>query len=392
MQEALIGIAIRKLKTHLQLVVSNEFRIALTIAIVVRLLVFVATAFVPISADSGNLVSPSIAFGNDLPFYEERKNELISLTADDVLNEIYSVWSAKRGITAGPLFPMLLHCFSYSSESPLPLATVYLFTSIVLVGLWLTWLHREQVPLWGLIVFAVLPHPLYFMICISTELPFAVLFCLFFLYYQKEVWSTSDIVVWGMCLFLMLLTRPNALAVLMFTVIDLIVKFRAKIAGTAPYLLCLILMSGLFGLFFWPYFKLVYDLSLGYTFFDISAQEYLDGIFHCLPGWLDTILSVFALLIAKMLYLFGLRPSYSDVSYGYVMLRALPGVILLPGMIYLFFKGASRHKLLVIVFIIPILMVAAQDRYLLPIQPLLFYYGYRAFKSISALCMRGVTV
>lgn len=379
----------RNLKAHLLYVFSNDFRIALGIAIVIRLAVFLITAAVPITADSRSLVSPTIAYGTDLTFYQDRKNVLISKSMGDLVKEYFSFPTKIRGMVAGPLFPILLHFFGYRSGNSLPMAILFLVGSFVLVALWLRWLYWQQIPLWGLTVFAVLPHPLFFMICVGTELPFSLLFSGFFIFYFKDEWKRADIMIWGSFLFLLLLTRPNALAVLLFVIVDLFVSSRGRVLTNLPYLIGSVFSISIFGIFFLPYFLLVNENSLALTFFGVPAHGYLEGLFHSLPGWLDRFLSLTVLLIAKIFYLMGLRPSYSNVPLTYVFMRALPGLILLPGTIYLFLRGESRHKLLVFFFIVPILMVAAQDRYNLPIQPLLFYYGYRAFESISSLCQRG---
>jgi hypothetical protein len=47
-------------------------------------------------------------------------------------------------------------------------------------------------------------------------------------------------------------------------------------------------------------------------------------------------------------------------------------------------RGSRSEKLLVLVVIAPILAGPAQDRYLLPIQPLLFFYGWLLYRDFAA--------
>jgi len=144
----------------LQYVFSNDFRIALEIAIVIRLGVFLITAAVPITADSRSLVSPTIAYGTDLTFYQDRKNVLISKSMGDLVREYFGFPTKIRGMVAGPLFPILLHFFGYRSGNSLPMAILFLMGSFVLVALWLRWLYRFAQ--W-------LNHGGLLIICIPTE-------------------------------------------------------------------------------------------------------------------------------------------------------------------------------------------------------------------------------
>jgi hypothetical protein len=58
-----------------------------------------------------------------------------------------------------------------------------------------------------------------------------------------------------------------------------------------------------------------------------------------------------------------------------VLLRSLPGVVFLPGLAFALARGTSADRLLVLTFILPVLSGPSQDRYLLPIQPILLFYA-----------------
>ena len=118
-----------------------------------------------------------------------------------------------------------------------------------------------------------------------------------------------------------------------------------------------------------------------YTFFGMPLEAYSNGLFQNLPAWLDKLTSWCLLFGAKLLYFVGLRPSYAGVDWWVVALRGAAGLILLPGLLYAAFKAGNRHRIFFAIFLLPILIGGTQDRYNLPIQPLLFYFGYRAYEA-----------
>ena len=169
-------------------------------------------------------MSPSIAYGNDLPFYEERKEELLAKSASQIIKEYFMIPSLERGMKAAPLFPLLIYLADYRDANPLPMAVLFFCLSTTWIVVWLKWLIAQNVPFWMLVLVALLPHPIYYMICISTDLLFALLFAVFFVHYFKRSWQTSNIVVWSVCLLLMLLTRPNGVAVMLFVCADIVMR------------------------------------------------------------------------------------------------------------------------------------------------------------------------
>jgi len=81
------------------------------------------------------------------------------------------------------------------------------------------------------------------------------------------------------------------------------------------------------------------------------------------------------------LYFAGLRPSYGQTLPLLVVARAVVGVILLPGLLFLLVRGRTRDSILVILFSLPVFIGPTQDRYYLPILPILFYYGVLAYSA-----------
>ena len=122
------------------------------------------------------------------------------------------------------------------------------------------------------------------------------------------------------------------------------------------------------------------SVAIGY--FGYLPRQYLEGLWPDLPVALNLGFSWFGLVAAKLLYLTGLRPSFGDTALPFVILRMLPGAIVLPGLIWSLLRAEWRERLFVVFFLAPIFLGVAQDRYLLPIQPVLFYYGICAWREI----------
>ena len=354
------------------------------IAIGLRLALFIATSYHPIVADSGTLVSPKIVSGTDLLFYQERQRDIFSAPAKKSLADYLPFSCASQGMLAGPLLPALLQLFRYENGNSWPLALFFLFAGSGMTLAWLRWLQRAGVSPVGLTLFAFLPGPIYYTLCVGTELPFCLLFTVFFISYFKKSWDLAAVAAWSVMLLLLLLTRPNALAILLFVILDSTRRYYSNLSLKRMSVLGGLLAAALlFGGLFFSYFAIVYKATATKAFFGVPDNQYLEGLYPMFPIWLDRFLSVISLIGAKILYLFGLRPSYSHVSMPYVLFRVASGLFLLPGFIYLFAKGEARHKALVFLFVLPILMVGSQERYSLPIQPLLFFYAAKAFGLVG---------
>ena len=360
------------------------------VAVLIRLAVFSFTAQHPIVADSGTLISPSIESGTDIRFYQDWRNEIFAKFAGD--NPASHAGIKDRRMIPGPMFPALLFVFKYGPGNTWPLAVFFLVAGIGLCLSWLYWLHQQGLSTVSLMLFAFLPHPVYYMICLGTELPFSVIFSVFFFSYFSKNQNRKQVALWSSMLLLLLWTRPNALAVLAFVIIDQFKHHYGKIQlKKLPALLGFLFIGIISSAFFFSYFLKVFADASSFHYFGIPADRYIHGIFPLLPSGLNQACSVVALLGAKVLYFVGLRPSYSGVSLVYVLVRAIPGPLFLIGLFVLFAKGESRHKQLIMLFILPVLLTASQDRYSVPIQPILFFYFAKAFDRMSLSRWKSAT-
>ena len=135
-------------------------------------------------------------------------------------------------------------------------------------------------------------------------------------------------------------------------------------------------------IYYLPYFISYNKSSSIMTYWWTSQENYIAGIFDSIPTTLNFIFSILILGISKLLYIVCLRPSYSNVPLVLVSLRAIGGLVMLPGILYMLIRSEQIEKIFLLLFLIPILIGASQERYLLPICPILIFYGIRCWKKI----------
>ncbi len=111
--------------------------------------------------------------------------------------------------------------------------------------------------------------------------------------------------------------------------------------------------------FYLPQLPVIIGESTQY--FGATQAEYLAGVFNTLPVWLDRVLSLLSLISAKILYFVGVRPSYGETPTLIVLARAAAGLIFLPGIIYALARGARAHRLLLVIYMLPVLLGASQE-------------------------------
>lgn len=362
--------------------------IALAVAVAVRLAAVLLTSFWPIPNEQGLPVSPlDPAPSSDLSFYERSKDLYLVHPLTQVLEGFVNFYSAKDLqyplIVAAPLFPMLLAVFDYRSGNTLPMALFFVAVSCVVAWIWLSHFERSGAPLSWLLMLACLPHFVWFTVNVGTDLLSALFFAAFFwLYFNKPL--SDRRLLWSLiALAGYLLTRPNGVSLLIFVVLDQLFLRKEGGSPLVRYtLLGALLATGPFSVFYFPYLSSFVDSTSKLTFFGTTAAEYYNGVFPDLPRWMDLFLSWSVLVVSKLIYLVGLRPSYAGTNDLIVLVRALPGLLFLPGIIQIMVSKDRSLQLLIILFIAPILLGAAQDRYTLPIQPLLLYYGLVFYKNV----------
>ena len=191
----------------------------------------------------------------------------------------------------------------------------------------------------------------------------------------KAVTSMGNFLLIGW-IFLMLLIRPNSLSLVPAILLVIFFNRNALPKWCLVGIITLISFISLYFLIYYtPYFFMVQDSSTTISYWGITTEEYSKGLFQNLPLLLNKLISYGILTISKLFYASGLRPSYSEVTTILVFLRGIGGILILPGIFYCFYKGSWFERVLVFCFLFPLLITVAQERYLLPIAPLLLMYG-----------------
>lgn len=360
---------------------------AIAVAAGFRVSTFIFTLIWPISNERGMPVSPLHNQSYfDFQFYLDsltRYQGSWGEVAQQFVRFYQSPFDAPViPLISGPVFPVVMGVFQYGPGNFLPLAVFYLLVSIGLTAAWLIWLSNKGVSAPWLIVFALIPNPIWCTLVISPDLLFAALFAVFFLLYFECRPSVAQTTGWVLVLAIMLLLRPNGFSLLLFVAAHAgwtMIQSRQFDFRRSTLVGILLLV---FGLYLYPYFLNEMQKAGGVlSYFGNTPSEYIAGIFPALPGWVDRPVSWVALVVAKLVYFVGLRPSYGVTDMFFVLARGGAGVILLPGLFYLFWAGRRREMALIALYCLPILLGPAQDRYYLPIYPILFLYGVMAYQA-----------
>ena len=356
---------------------------ATALGVAVILLVFVGSLWVPVINETGNRVSPATPQTSvDINFYRATEEILFDRT-EEIIQLFLGAYS--REVTspavAPPLFPVMLRLFSYGPGNTWAMSIVFLVLGSAFVLIWMALLGRRELPLVGLAIIAILPQTAWFTLSVSSDLPFALLIGLFF-YFYMDAERPRKLIVW-IVLLLMVTARTNSLSIVFFYICCLAFAddrplrtrfIEAFFLGIAALLLCALYLPSLLGTVEGSFDRFGH---FGYT-----AGDFLGGLYSYLPAILDLPLSWAALFGAKTLYLVGLRPSFGGVDALTLLVRSSPGLLLLPGLVFLMLYAPRRERYFVLLFLLPIYLGVTQERYLFPIVPLISFYGLQAYASL----------
>ncbi|MDA1131678.1 MAG: hypothetical protein O2905_00435 [Proteobacteria bacterium] len=361
--------------------------LAVLVAWVFRAGVFVVAAVRPIANERGDPVSPLLPQSYlDFEFYAESLR-LYAGSWADILGDFIRFYRDPATfdggpIISGPVFPALIGLFGYGPGSYLPLELFFLAVSCGMVAFWLWWLAGQGLGRGWLLAFALIPNPVWFTLVASPDLLFAAIFAGFFYFYFVATQGRWQTATWIALLVLLPLTRPNGYSSLVFVSLHVLwtaFQHRRIEVGRAALAAFLLIV---FALFLYPYFlSEMRKAGSILSYFGHTPADYVAGIYPLLPRWLDLPMSWGSLVVAKLMYFTGLRPSYGVTAPAMVLARAAAGLVLLPGLVFLLVRAPLRDKALIVLFALPILIGPSQERYYLPIYPILFLYGawfYRA--------------
>jgi len=352
--------------------------LAIIVALAARLGAYVFLALRPITFDPyradamrARLLSPFEVAGIDIEHYTNQA-ELIAR------GEwwIHNFWP---GFTP-PITPFLLWLFDYGPGHTVPVSIFWFGLSAFWVVGWLVWLRRRDLPGPWLALFAIMPVPVFYQFAIGTDLPFAVLFLLFYASYRGDIGPAW---IWPAALIAMAMTRAAAFSVMLFLLLDYALsRFRTKRIDIGKLVL-LVSVGGLAFALYWPWLLTFVAPSIGkgtavynIPYYGVGEARYLEGLFSdYLPAMIDKPMSWLLLVFAKLLYFCGFRPSFDASSILASMLRSASALVIVPGLFQALYGGDTRDRLLVVAFVLPVLLGVAQERYSLPILPILFLYG-----------------
>lgn len=365
---------------------QNRLITAVGIAILVRVLLFAVIAVHPITDEHGDQVSPVHYSGTDLSYYQSyRRNLYFPEGGQEQRWEFIRGQLTHHTMLAPPLYPVLLQIFDYRPGNTLPMAIFFLAIGVVTVTMWTRWLQQQGLTLFWLVSFALMPAPLWYMLNVGTDLLYAFLFGLFFLAYFKDKRNRIDNIVLVASVILLVLCRPTSVTLIGFIAVyefyRLIVADKGKLKFIFMGVFLILAIPVL--LFYFPYVSKFLSNSTNFEFFGLYPHEYYAGIFEFLPKFIDLPLSWLSYIFAKILYFIGLRPSYSGIEFWKLAIRFAPGMLLLPGLLFALWRGDVRMRMLLAFFLFPMLIGVSQDRYNLPILPILFFYGALFYNDLA---------
>ena len=372
------------------------FWIAAVMAVLFRLAVWLGTIVHPVPNEVGAPVSPLHANSQiDLAFYQATRL-FYGGWIDRFTSAPLADWPALFGILLQHLSPDSYFCppvmagmlslFDYGAHNTLPLAAVFLLLSCAVVVLWLRWLQRFGLAVLGLLFVALMPGPLWFMLNVSTDLPFAGLLVAFVLVFFSGLPRRTRY-FWALAIAVTAtLLRPHGVSLFLF--LGLYEAFLAPGRTQRQTVIFggLLGVAGIAMMFvFGGYFLWYVQTSSQLDYFGYTTAQYVGGIYPGLPDLLDRPLSWLALIGAKFLYLTGLRPGYGEATSILVLVRAAAGIVLLPGLLYGFFRAPWAYRFLLVAFFAPVVFGSAQDRYVMPVAPLLVLFAERFVFEIRGL-------
>ena len=338
--------------------------------------------------ENGILVSPFLKVTvYDYFFYqkfiESPFSPLFKLLQTRTFEEL-KLWSTGN-MYAGPVFPLLINLSGYDVGSPLFLSFFYIAISIATGLLWNFYFDKkERATAWEQVTIILYPLALYYMLIISTDLVYSFFVCIFYLStFGRDKVSTASVSTALLSLLLCLLTRPNSITMLPVFIYYMWInrnQFSKLFISLVVAVFSLIAIVAC--TYYLPYFLKFNSASALMTYWGIAQVVYEKGVFTNLPHYLNLFLSWSLLGITKLLYLSGIRTSYIGIPYYLLFLRAIGGIMILPGIIFLLVKGHRYDKVLLLTFMVPIFIGVSQERYLLPIAPILILYGMRFWKSL----------
>jgi len=329
--------------------------------------------WLPVVNDSGLRVTPlGIPAYLDYQYYASFTHNFLEGLAQPFNLHNWEYWKSYPG----PIFPALLRLSDYANEQ------AYLGFSYILIGLflsisWATFLAKEQVPNFIIFFAACFPLLLYYTHIVSTDLPFAVAAFLFYRQYQKEQsYGFRGIGTLFALALLASLIRPNGVMFWPIVICAILLSSSSKKEKSVAIAI-VILISVYLALFYLPYYLEHRVNSIATSYWNIFPEDYWSGNLLDSDSTLAKLFSVLILFLSKLLYSFGIRPSYAGVDSWLILARAIPGIPVLVGTVIWFCKSNIYDRCFLALFLIPVFAGASQERYTFSIVPFALLWFWR---------------
>ena len=342
----------------------------LQFGICIRLLLFATVFFLPIPYGPSPPISPlHYQTGVDLSEYLENISfylsysglmDLFHIFKDLLIDQNYS---ERRSL--GPVYPFFLAIMDYRPDNTVPLSTLIFIMEASCFSLW-CFIAKEKISgIFG-IVFALMPHTLWFSILISSDIFAYFLATLFFLviHARKNVPGLIPL----LCL-LLVLTKPTGI-VFCVGALFLSRNFFANKVKFYSYKIFILLITLFAFVFYIPYFlvdQVIIDNSVQLT--EISRHGF-------------SVLNLFQ----KFFHILGFHRSESNILIAEIV-RAIFGVLFFIGLIKIFiFEKWLRVPLGTLLAFLLFLHVPSW-RYVLPFLPILLINGLSILNNMKAIVM-----
>jgi len=355
--------------------------LALAIGLALRLGVYLYAFQFPIINEDGTPVSPALEqrstdFGGYAQMAETLRHIGLAEIVDRLINSIDERGAVAARPVITPVLPALILATDYSTDNTVPLSLLFLAASCATFAIWLHIFRRLGLaPPWALL-YALLPTPLWFTVNMTLDTLMALFLAVFCLVYFVGPTGRLRLLALVLLVPLCAFTRPNGAFLIGFLIADAALYGRFAQAWRKVALAVSILVALGVAAVLLPVFLREVEITFdGFTYFGFTTPELLAGIYDGLPAALDRTLSWATLALFKGLYFCGFRPSFGETAGLMLAVRATPGLLLFPGLLYLLWAAEPRLKLFFLCFAFPIFLHLPQERYSLPVQPLLFLYA-----------------
>lgn len=291
-------------------------------------------------------------------------------------------WLHQQTIKPGPFFSYLLGVFNFESNRSF-LSSLYLLLGCLLGIAWARLLAMRGCSVVVQLLVSCYPALVYYSFLVSTDLLYAVMIAFFYAAARSVLLNVKGALWWCMSVLLAaVMTRPNGIAMIPVLFV-LLAHDKSLSLGLKLLLVSNWSVLGIYMLIYYlPYFWVHEHNAFSTNYWGMLPEQFNADLITFLPSWMSEFFSLIFLGLSKLIYSVGLRPSYSDVSLWLVIARALPGIFLLPGLIYGAWRGHWFDKIFILFFLLPVYVGAAQERYLLAVTPLLILWGVAAYTAL----------